>query len=277
MAPRSTCLLALALVLLASPSAVRAQDDEAPPPSAPAEAPDAHRELPLVLLGTPVVPDGYDSSTVRRAALRGLDGVRRCFEGQRRIGALRVHFTIDARGRATSVRVPALQRGLDVHGTQLAECLRVAIEGWRLTRPSAAPVEVMLPLRLRDPDGGAGYSRAARLPEGRVRVGRPEVRGPLRPAQIRAVVQRHLAELRFCYERELVSHAELAGELRVRFVVVPTGSVSTAATASSTLGSEPVEQCVATAVRRWTFPAPPEGVALVDLPLTLTPRPPRAP
>jgi TonB family protein len=43
--------------------------------------------------------------------------------------------------------------------------------------------------------------------------------------------------------------------------VSPTGQVTSAAVARSTLGSKPVEACIAAEVRRWTLPAPSGGVA----------------
>jgi hypothetical protein len=38
---------------------------------------------------------------------------------------------------------------------------------------------------------------------------------------------------------------------------------------SSTLGSQPAEQCIAAAVRRWDFPKPQNGIVQVSYPFVL--------
>ncbi|MBK6577363.1 MAG: TonB family protein [Sandaracinaceae bacterium] len=100
--------------------------------------------------------------------------------------------------------------------------------------------------------------------------GRPEAR-PLPPTvstsalsadAIRRVVRRRLGEVRHCYEQGLISQPDISGTVSVRFVIGPTGSVSAATVAGSSLGAARVDSCVASAVRRWTFPAP-EGGGMV--------------
>ncbi|MDH5491638.1 MAG: TonB family protein [Myxococcales bacterium] len=120
---------------------------------------------------------------------------------------------------------------------------------------------------------GSGYgrgagglrSRKARVP--RIRSGAAEVRGSLSKEVIRRVIRRHINEVRFCYEQELNARPDLEGRVTVRFIISTTGTVQTAMVASSTLGNQRVEGCVAGAVRRWTFPAPEGGgIVIVNYP-----------
>jgi TonB family protein len=115
-----------------------------------------------------------------------------------------------------------------------------------------------------------GKRRLAKLPE--VTSGLVTTRGSLDKEIIRRVVRRHLTEVKYCYERELVRLPALAGRVVTEFAILPTGRVATALLASSTVGNLAVESCVLAAVRRWEFPAPVGGGAvMVTYPFVLTP------
>lgn len=73
------------------------------------------------------------------------------------------------------------------------------------------------------------------------------------------VIKRHFAEIKFCYEQQLQQHADLAGKVLVQFVIDPTGSVSDAAVAETTLENASVESCILSRIRRWKFPEPRGG------------------
>ncbi len=124
---------------------------------------------------------------------------------------------------------------------------------------------------------GSGYGRGAGGLGGRqgkapkIRSGKTVVRGSLSKEVIRRIVHRHINEVKFCYERELVKRPDLAGRVSTKFIINGTGAVQMAAVANSTLGSAAVENCIAQAVRRWTFPAPEGGgVVIVTYPFQLT-------
>lgn len=132
--------------------------------------------------------------------------------------------------------------------------------------------------RLGDGDGDGGYGmqaaggyheRTARVP--RIRTGTPELHGALSKEIIRRVINRHINEIRFCYEQQLISQPDLQGRVSVKFVISPSGAVSTAVVEQSDLGSAKVDSCIASAVRRMDFPAPEGGgLVLVSYPFLLS-------
>ena len=81
----------------------------------------------------------------------------------------------------------------------------------------------------------------------------------------------HLPEVRQCYQQGLNSRPDLQGRVAIRFAVGPSGQVAQAITAQSDIGAHDVERCIAAAVRRWTFPAPPGGgIVLVTYPFVFS-------
>jgi TonB family protein len=123
---------------------------------------------------------------------------------------------------------------------------------------------------------GNGYGHGAgtytggpeeRVP--RIRHVAADVQGSLSKETIRRVVQRHLNEVRFCYEQELRQQPDLAGRVTVSFIISTSGSVQSATVAQSTVGSQRVDSCIAGAVRRWSFPSPEGGIVVVNYPFTL--------
>jgi TonB family protein len=115
--------------------------------------------------------------------------------------------------------------------------------------------------------GGLG-GRRAHAPD--VVPGTAEVRGSLDKEIIRRIIRRHINEVKFCYERELVRTPGLMGRVMIQFTISPTGQVIASLVQSSTIGSMPVEQCIATAVRRWEFPKPQGGgIVVVTYPFVL--------
>ncbi len=90
--------------------------------------------------------------------------------------------------------------------------------------------------------------------------------GSLDKEIIRRVIRRHLAEVWFCYEAELLKKPNLYGRVMMEFTISGLGKVPTAAVAKSTLNDGTVEQCVGDAIRRWEFPKPEGGVVAVSYP-----------
>jgi TonB family protein len=100
-------------------------------------------------------------------------------------------------------------------------------------------------------------TRGSRVPI--LRQGSATVHGSLSKEVIRRAIQLHLNEIRFCYEDALRQAPDLSGRVSVGFLITPSGLVQTAVIEDSSLGSNAAEQCIAKAVRRWTFSAPEGG------------------
>jgi hypothetical protein len=97
-----------------------------------------------------------------------------------------------------------------------------------------------------------------------------QVNGPLDREIVRRIIRRHLNEVRFCYERELMKQPVLDGRVQVQFTISGEGQVVASAVQSSTLSSPPVEECIAAAHRRWEFPKPAGGgQVIVSAPFAL--------
>jgi TonB family protein len=119
--------------------------------------------------------------------------------------------------------------------------------------------------------GGSGFGR---LPPA-IGVGTAEVRGSLSREVIRRSIRRHINEVRFCYEQGLARNPELAGRVSIRFIISPSGAVTSSTVAESTLGDRTAEDCVARAVQRVAFPEPEGGgVVIVTYPFVFNPAAP---
>ncbi|MFH1434881.1 MAG: AgmX/PglI C-terminal domain-containing protein [Pseudomonadota bacterium] len=118
-------------------------------------------------------------------------------------------------------------------------------------------------------------SKLGPKPDGKGPVVTPKggtVIGTLPKDAIRRVIRQHLNEVRYCYEQQLAVKTDLSGRVVIKFVIMANGVVQGSLVQESTLGSKPAEQCIAKAVGRWTFPAPPDGgVVIVSYPFILQP------
>ncbi|MFO0599145.1 MAG: adventurous gliding motility protein GltG [Myxococcaceae bacterium] len=95
----------------------------------------------------------------------------------------------------------------------------------------------------------------------------PMVMGSLDKELIRKVIHANRGQIRYCYESQLNRFPKLNGKVAVKFVISPTGSVSTSSVAQTTVGNAELEACVAGRVRTWQFPKPKGGgVVIVTYP-----------
>jgi TonB family protein len=84
-------------------------------------------------------------------------------------------------------------------------------------------------------------------------------RGALDKDIIRRVVRAHLNEVRGCYNQGLERDRTMKGRVAIQFTIGPDGRVPVAEVATTELKDVEVGQCIADAVKRWTFPAPEGG------------------
>lgn len=97
------------------------------------------------------------------------------------------------------------------------------------------------------------------------------VEGGLDRDQIAAVINKHLGEIRYCYEKGLQKSPSLKGRVGVDFTINGRGQVSTARAGSSSLKSASVEGCIVNRLKGWAFPKPIGGVNVkVSYPFILT-------
>ncbi|MDP9148540.1 MAG: AgmX/PglI C-terminal domain-containing protein [Myxococcota bacterium] len=91
--------------------------------------------------------------------------------------------------------------------------------------------------------------------------------GGLNPEQIRRVVIAHRGALQACYEIEAQKDPTLKGGVTVSWTIDPTGAVTSATVAGSTLRNARVEGCVLRQVRAWHFPSS-DGVSQATFPFS---------
>ncbi len=99
-------------------------------------------------------------------------------------------------------------------------------------------------------------------------------RGSLPAEIIRQYIRAHRQQIRYCYEREMTRHPDLAGKLRVHFVIDHRGHVSLAeASQSRGLAATNLRACVLDRVKGWRFPRPTGGGEVdVTYPFLFAPR-----
>lgn len=96
--------------------------------------------------------------------------------------------------------------------------------------------------------------------------------GALDKSLVDQVVKRNMAQIRYCYQRELTKDPNLGGKVTVKFVIAGDGSVSSATTRSSTLGNASAESCINGRFMRMQFPAPKGGgIVIVSYPFLFSP------
>jgi hypothetical protein len=79
--------------------------------------------------------------------------------------------------------------------------------------------------------------------------------GSLNPEQIRRVVLAHRGALQACYEIEAQKDPTLKGGVTISWTIDPSGAVTSANVAGSTIHNPRVEGCVLRQVRTWHFPS----------------------
>lgn len=100
----------------------------------------------------------------------------------------------------------------------------------------------------------------------------PQIIGEIDRVRIIEVVASHASAIRDCYTTELAKSPTLAGKMSVKFVIAKDGSVPSARTNPSTLGSAAVNTCVARQFERMKFPKPNvDEKVVIHYPLVFTP------
>lgn len=77
------------------------------------------------------------------------------------------------------------------------------------------------------------------------------ISGPITGDIIKQTIAKYMGRVQFCFAK----NPEASGEVKLRFVINPTGKVSDAGVASSTLSNAEIEQCLVRRVSLMEFPA----------------------
>ena len=100
-----------------------------------------------------------------------------------------------------------------------------------------------------------------------ISAGSPIIMGSLDKEIIRRVIKQHLAQIRYCYEKELVRAPGLFGKVGTQFTIAANGLVQAASVTETTLKNSEVERCITAKIRTWKFPKPKGGgVVIVKYP-----------
>ncbi len=123
------------------------------------------------------------------------------------------------------------------------------------------------------PGGGAGGEFGAaeeREVTPTVDTGSPAVGDYCDPADIRRVVEARSPAIQHCYERELQTDPELAGNLTMNWRVELDGSSSNVMVVESSLNHQGVEGCISRTIERMRFDEPDGGMCDINYPFVFT-------
>jgi hypothetical protein len=91
------------------------------------------------------------------------------------------------------------------------------------------------------------------------RVGSVKTVGGLKKEEIQRVVNRHLSQIKACFNRELTKDPNLDGKLTMAWVIGGSGLVVMSKVSQDTVGSPAMSACVRRIVKRMRFPKPRGG------------------
>lgn len=74
--------------------------------------------------------------------------------------------------------------------------------------------------------------------------------------EVRDVIDRHMSEIRYCYEKAIVRRPDIEGKMIVDFVIGGSGDVERSSVKTSTLPDSFLDQCLLTRLNTWQFPEP---------------------
>lgn len=99
------------------------------------------------------------------------------------------------------------------------------------------------------------------------------IMGGLDKSVIDEIIKRHMAQIRYCYSKELdASKGNLSGRILTRFVISGSGTVTQSGVESSSIGNANVEKCLTGVLKRIVFPEPVGGsIVEVSYPFSFTP------
>jgi cytoskeletal protein RodZ len=96
--------------------------------------------------------------------------------------------------------------------------------------------------------------------------------GTIDKSAAQSVTKKNFARVRACYEKQLKVNNLLQGNLTVRIVVYPDGSVNSVNFTQDTIRNQAMNSCIKNEIMGWTFPKPDGGKAEVHVPYRFEPK-----
>ncbi len=104
--------------------------------------------------------------------------------------------------------------------------------------------------------GGKGSREVAGKVTTQPRLSQIKGSGELSKDEIQRVINSHVGEIQYCYEKQLRTNAGLAGRVVLEWTVTASGGVSVVKVATSSLSSTDATKCMMDRVKKWSFPKP---------------------
>lgn len=104
--------------------------------------------------------------------------------------------------------------------------------------------------------GGKGDRAVAGKVSTQPRLSQVKGQGQLSKDEIQRVINKHVGEIQYCYEKQLRANSGLSGRVVLEWVVTTSGAVSVVKVNTSSLSSAEATKCMMDKVKRWKFPKP---------------------
>ncbi|SMF63066.1 hypothetical protein SAMN02745866_04067 [Alteromonadaceae bacterium Bs31] len=93
-----------------------------------------------------------------------------------------------------------------------------------------------------------------------------KIKGGLSRDQVKRVIDAHMNEIVYCYEKSLLSSPNMAGKAVFEWKVLMSGGVGEVNIKSSNLQSNQIHSCIKGAIKGWQFPQPSGTAVFVSFP-----------
>ena len=90
--------------------------------------------------------------------------------------------------------------------------------------------------------------------------------GELSKEEIQKVINSHIGEIQYCYEKQLNKQPGLSGRVVLEWVVNPVGHVTVVKVSQSSMNSAEATNCMMTKLKGWKFPPPRGGSVTIVFP-----------
>jgi len=96
-------------------------------------------------------------------------------------------------------------------------------------------------------------------------------KGKVSEAAVERAIKKKLSKLRYCYEKALFKNSNLAGLIKIQWVIKPNGKVPSGKIVSSELNNGKLHRCLIKEIKKIRFPKPKGGNATVQYPFQFNP------